>query len=365
MTLRPDTYRSLEDLPSRYDRDAAARPDDRKGRTLRRAGTVMLAAAVVVILLGLWWVWSLASAPVSLPQAASPRTQADAAELVEVLDRGRRHIDRAEWDKAITLLAPAVRTWPEHQELRVAHARTLVGRRDLALAYESAVAALAIGPRTADLEFFAGTIAASIDRHDRALEHFSAAQTADQSNPTYPLYLAQAQRAMGELNAAKASLLRVVNMAPDNALGWGSLAEIELAQNLVDSALRHAGRARELEPERPEWRLIEARALKRAGEPEQALLVIAPLPAEHRLSTAFLRVAAECYGLLRRPEDAAKLYASALKHDPTDGGLALETAVWFDRAGDEASALEYARRAVDLGSQDAEALAARLARGDG
>jgi len=356
MTNRPDTYRSVDDLPSRY---AAPDPNATRERAIKRLGLLLLGAALVVIVLGLWWVYRVSSAP-TLPQAAS--AIGPGPEVIQgALDQAREHISRAEWPEAIAILEPAVRSWPDNQQVRVAYARALVGRGRVNSAYEQLVAALSLGDRPHDLEFFAGTVASAAKKPQRALEHFSAAQAGDPNNPQYPLYLAQVQRKLGQVDAANVSLLRVVQMDPESAIAWGSLADIALSRNYVDSALQHIATARQLQPSQPAWRIIEARALKRAGKPEKALLTLAPLSEQDRRAAPVLRVKAECFGLLGRPADAAAIYEDALNASPRDPTLAYEAALWNDRAGNTKAALDLAQRAQQLGSQDANALATRLA----
>src|SRR5690606_9618151 len=113
-----------------------------------------------------------------------------------------------------------------------------------------------------------------IGRPQLAVEHFSVAQAADATNPDYPLYLGQTQMTLGELNPAKANLVRAALLRDSDARPWGMLAEIALQENVTDIALQHITRARALEPSEPAWTVIEARALTRKGEADRALRLL-------------------------------------------------------------------------------------------
>jgi predicted Zn-dependent protease len=276
------------------------------------------------------------------------------------LDSARHHLRQNEPGKAEAILRDAVAQYPEDQELRVAYGETLMQLRNFPEAYEQYVAALAIGPRTPEVEFAAGTLASTIGKTDRAVEHYSAAQAADPKNPAYPLYLAQVQLKLNQSDAARANLFLSARLDPENAVTWGTLADLAVRENNVNIALQHIAKARELQPGVATWRIIEARALKRKGDVEQALLVLGALtPAERREDPA-LRLMAECYGMLNRPGDAANAYADASDAAPTNGELAYETATWFARAGQTDKATVFALRARQNGNSQAAKLLERL-----
>jgi tetratricopeptide (TPR) repeat protein len=258
------------------------------------------------------------------------------------------------------VLRQAVEEHPAVQDLRLAYAGALLAQHEIEQAYAQYEKALAIGPRDAEIEFTAGTVANMAGMVQRAQEHYAAAQTADMTDPRYPLYLGQIQLKLGQTDEARVSLLRAVHLDPDQPVAWGTLAQIALQANRVGLALRHVAKARKLEPDVLTWRLIEARALKREGKVEPALTLLLALDEQQRYRPDVLRVIGECYGLMRRPADAAANYVKASDANPTDKDLAFDAAVWQDRAGDKAAALKLAQRAARLGHEDAGKLVARL-----
>ena len=65
------------------------------------------------------------------------------------------------------------------------------------------------------------------------------------------------------------------------------------------------------------------------------------------------------------PGDAAKLYGEASQAQPLRGDLAMQAAVWHDRAGERAAALVYAKRAAEAGEEHAAELVAKLEKAGG
>jgi predicted Zn-dependent protease len=172
----------------------------------------------------------------------------------------------------------------------------------------------------------------------------------------HPLYLAQVQVKLGKLAEAKKHLLMTVNLKDDVAIAWGTLGEVALRENQLELALQHIARARALDPRDMLWRLVEARALKRKGKPEEALQVLSGASDNDLLQQGVVTTMVECYGLLQRPLDAAKLYAKLSDLLGDRGDFALEAARWFTRAGDNASARKYAQHAQYLGVAEAKEL---------
>lgn len=233
-------------------------------------------------------------------------------------------------------------------------------REDSADAYGQLVAALDIGPRTADIEFRAGLLASEAQMPRKAIEHFQAARSAAPNHAEYAVYLAQAQLATNQASAAKASLVAAVNIDPDSAIAWGTLAEIFLRENKPDLAIENIRKARRIQPDLTLWRLVEARALKRRGDAEEAIQLLIALPAPEQRDGPVLSLLAECFAYLGRPRDAADRYGAASDVRPRDAALALEAARWYQRVDDIEKARTYADRASMLGNTDARTLAAEL-----
>ena len=314
------------------------------------------------------WVWA---SNASVARARTAGTGEDGAARMHgsagaidaaggALRAAEEYAKRGELGTARTILEAGIGKFPDDQAMRLSLARVLVQVGERARAYEQFEAALAIGPREGELEFQAGVLAAGLGRDDRAIEHFGAAQATDPGRAEYPLYLGLSQVRLGDAGAARKNLMLAARLDESLATAWGSLAELSLRENEARVALQMIERARELEPDVTAWRVIEARALKRVGEVEGALMVLMGIPEAERGAGAVLRLIGECYGALGRPGDAAATYASFAARNPDNGELLFETAQWFERAGDRVRATEFAERAAALGFEGAGALAERL-----
>ncbi len=340
--------------------------DMRVGSTVRITNP-LVAIVVLAGVIGLTYV--LYQSGVWGPPIANGRTHGGRRSTVVVpafksikasIEAAQSYMQQREPARAEAVLAQAVSQYPDDQELRVLYARVLMELKKPAEAYEEYIAALAIGPRTHELEFAAGTMANLAGQTARAAEHYSAAQAAQPKNPAYALYLAQVQRKLGDIPAAKANLVMAANLKPDDATPWGTLADIALQENNLDMALQHIAKAREAQPRVKEWRLIEARIRKRKGDPETTIIVLMGIETPQRRDPQIVRLIAECYAMLDRPADAGHAFAEASDARPDDAELAYEAATWYARAEMKDRALVYAKRAIALGHTQAVKLVERM-----
>lgn len=282
----------------------------------------------------------------------------------EVLEEARRAMGAHEYAKAETVLRKAIEGSPMDQELRLAVCEALVAQEKFADAYAQYERAILIGPKSAKLHFLAGTVAAKAQMPDRAEEQYSMAQALDMRDPDIPLYLAMVQVKQQKNTAAAASLLRAIKLKPERAEAWGTLAELYFADDKPGVALPNAEKARELQPQEPRWRIVEAKILNRENQPEKAATSLLALNAEERQKPEVLKVLAASYGMMGKPQDAAAMYAQAAASEAGRGNAELnyEAALWFERAKDAAGAAKYAKIAAMLGNEDAREMAERLGR---
>ncbi len=353
---------SLSDVARRWNRSPIPTgpmlSSDEEGR--RPSGVLSggIIVALMVMLGGIVWVWKSSPAPASAARDGASVASVAASETVA---SAREMMASGQWSRAENLLIPAAVKYPEDQAVRIARAECLAALKRYAESYTQYEKALAIGPRDASIEFGAGVAARESGNLERALEHLSMAQTADPQNPDFAVALAQTQRKTGSIEACKANLLRAAHLDPDNAFIWGTLADIALSENNTGVSLQHVSKARTLQPDSTEWRLIEARAHKRRGEPDKALRVLGAIEARQRKEPAVARLISECYGMQGHPADAATIMGEAFLASPMDGSLAYDAAVAFERAGNREKAVEYARYSKALGNESAVKLLAKLA----
>lgn len=334
----------------------------------RSIGPLLAVAALAIAVVGVgWFVFRMAvGGPASTNGAAMAR---DAAKAVEAgLDAAAVYSRQGKFGEATAILSRLAEQSPENQTVRLALAQSLVGEKEFAAAYAQYEAAFAIesadggqsamNAAHARLQFEAGTCANQAGLTRQAAEHYHLAQLADPADARYPLYLAMIQIKLGEDDAATASLVRAAHLNPELAEAWGTLAELALKKNALGLASQHLENAERLQPEVARWRHVRARILNRQGEPEKAATLLLALPPAARRERDVMTTLAQTYGLLKRPADAARLYADAAKDTPDDAELRFQAATWFERAGDAASAAEHARIGALLGHEGCRELLA-------
>ncbi|MCA9300165.1 MAG: hypothetical protein KDA28_13925 [Phycisphaerales bacterium] len=280
-----------------------------------------------------------------------------------ILEAAATRRDQEEWAEALAIYREGVETFPKDQAIRLAYAEALLGESDLEGAFEEFEAASAIGSLDAETHFTAGNVAAMVDRHEVAAVHFAEAQRLDGKDARYPLYLGMMQRQLKQDDEAFASFSFARTLDPNLAEAHAMIADIMLGQNKPKIALQQVRTARRLEPENLEWRLIEARAYKRDNMPKDALDVLIGVDPAERATLPVLTLMEECYGMLRRPDHAAALWAEASSLKPDDPELAFRAALAFERANALDEARRFAAVAARLGHSDAPDLVQRLGEG--
>jgi tetratricopeptide (TPR) repeat protein len=294
--------------------------------------------------------------------AASPGAAPAAAvgSPAQILEAAQKMLSERRYDPARGVLERGVQIHPADQSLRLALAEALLGLNQPAKAYEQFQAAIALGGSSvsAKLQFEAGTVANSAGLVERAEEHYAAAQMADPRDAKIPLYLAMIQLKRGNEDGAAASLVRAVTLNPELTEGWGTLGELHLKQGKVDLALQHLAKARALSPTTARWVLAEARARKRQGDAQAAIMLLTGLTGPDASSVPVLRTLAECHAMLGDKTKAAGVVTQASDARPADPELAFEAALWLSRAGEDDRARTYAQRAAERGYEPARKMLA-------
>lgn len=333
---------------------AASPPGDGRGRLVGGVLLLTLCAGAIVALV------LILRSTASGPNAATSAQEAGAQTADALLNTFLTLQRQSRLAEAETVLKKGVEQYALDQRLAATYAEFLAVNKRMAESYAMYEKALAIGPRSAPLEFAAGTVASALDRNDRAIEHYAAAQQQDPTDYRYPLFLAQVQLNANAMDESRKNLLIAGRLKPDEPKVWGTLAEIALRENALNVALEQVAKARAIEPDNWLWRLIEARARKRMGQPQEALDLLIALQDEDRARPSVLTAMSECFGMLGRPDDAADLYGLFSDRNPEEPELAMQAAIWADRVKRPNQALRYAQRAANLRAPGAEEMVARL-----
>jgi predicted Zn-dependent protease len=331
-----------------------------------RASTVaILGLAAITIGAVAWILIPRPGAPVgpgeTPPKPAEPAAKVLTPErLEEIVTAALGKAQSGEFGHAETLIENAIREYPKSQELYLALAQLKAGR-DPEGSYKVFAAAVAIGPATGPIQYGAGSAALGAGLLDRAGEHFAAAIGAEPRVAEFHVGLAEVFNRQGKIEDALAELTKASNLAPDKPGVWAVMADLSLKQNRPTVAIQYIKRARDLEPKRSAWRLVEARALNRMGKPQEAVDLLGALDEGERVQIPVVRLAAESFGLLNRPVDAAAWWIRAADAVPTRADVAYDAALSARKAGNLAEAKRLAERASVLGHADAKALTRELA----
>ncbi|MCA9310550.1 MAG: tetratricopeptide repeat protein [Phycisphaerales bacterium] len=325
--------------------------------------TILLVALGIPLIALIAWGGIAVTGLITPPPPVEAETPVE--EIDSAIDAASQYLNENKPATARTILASAIEKWPEDQRLCLLFGETML---QLALTTEDPDAAreykldalrqynqaIVIGPEHPEHHHAAGMIAEDLGRLEDAAAHFAKAQMMAPSSAKYPLYLGHTLSKLGRHAEAKKNLLLAANLDPESGVAWASIAGIELDENNLDIALSMIRRARELEPYRTDWRIIEARVLRRQNHPEQALdlLLAAPEAARYGSGPMLFEVAS-CYGMLNQPGDAAALYVEAASRRPDDAEIQYQCAVWLERDGRADRAVAYCERASALGHADA------------
>ncbi len=284
----------------------------------------------------------------------------DLDSVAAVSKAARTYIGNQELGRAEAVLRRALEDGPDDALLR-----ELLG--DVLLQREDEVAAMAqyaaIADRTdasAEALFKAGSLAEGMGDHERAIGYLARASTADPGNSETAVLLANAQLELGRLDEAKATLARAAVLDEGRATVWGMLAEIAVRENSLEIGAQHIAKGRRIEPSSIPWRVLEARIMRRRGEPEKAVLLLDGVRGDERFEASVVAEMAAALGMLGRGDDALAIYRVAVRERPADAEIRYQAALWAERQGELGEALEQAQAAAMMGDERARAVVERL-----
>ncbi len=279
--------------------------------------------------------------------------------LAQVQERIGQLVGEDHWEAAERIAAAAVEEHPRDRDLRLQYAEVLQGLQRFEAAHAQYVEAINLGQSDPDIEYLAGLCANSAGMTNEALTHLDIARRSDPNEPRYPLELGLVQFNAELYDEARASLTMARTLDEDSDIAWGMLAQIALKSGDRAVASQYIARAREINPESLDWRVVEARAVAFA-DPERAADLLGGLEPEALRRADVRNVLRGAYGAMGRFGEAAEIFAAGSNAEATNVDLALETADLYERAGNREKAIEYARRAVIVGGEEARGMLARL-----
>jgi tetratricopeptide (TPR) repeat protein len=191
--------------------------------------------------------------------------------------------------------------------------------------------------------------------------------------PEYDLLVAELAALDGEFLESRDALLRAVEKDPDSAYLHGRLSRLSAQMNDLESAVKHARRAVELEPDNPDLRLFLARLLRirrdvagvesalldpdgkpigasaslllcqmylEVGRLDEALALAEQLVRDNPDMLSSHMTLATTYEQLGRAEDATRVLNEALEDHPENLMLYSRLARMYRRSGDRVKEIE-------------------------
>ena len=264
--------------------------------------------------------------------------------------------------KAIDEGTAALRLDSNQPEVRYTLAVTLAGTGKYDDAASELRRALALRPNYDEARRQLGQVLAQQGKIDEALGEF---RKAIALRPTYWGHYSAMGFSLWQANRiedAAAAFRKVTELQPDNYLGFQQLGTVTQLLGDSESALRYYARAIQLRPNAPAYSNVGALHHARgeyAAAVESYRRAIELRPNSHvthrNLGDALLRM-----GQAARARDAYRqavaLAEAELSVNPTDARTIAVLAVYLEKSGDDAAAIERMRQALDLAPDDATVL---------
>ena len=233
--------------------------------------------------------------------------------------------------------------YPQSAEAHTLRGQVLIyaGRLDEAL--DSLERSLKLNPEQANVHLLAGTAASKLDRLEDAARHYAEAVKLQPDVGTNAIFLATIQHKLGRDYEAVPTLLTAIQHDAKLHGAYALLSDIYAEQGKLDLAQAQIKRAIDALND-PDSRvyviytLKRAALLRRADQPGESLALLDALPAAEQQRPDVLRDIAESWGMLGKPEMAARRYELALQVDPSNDHAAAEAVRWWLKADDTEAA---------------------------
>lgn len=304
--------------------------------------------------------------------AASPTSPNEppptAAQIAAALDAANEYLSADHFTEAELILLKLIERAPKNlsaqemlgqlrlrQGLAAQEAgQTAVAERYFQQADEAYRRIVELDPTNAGLRQSAGEIALLAGRSARALELFREAETLDPENPKHPLYAAQMLTQMERYDEARIAIERVITLDFDEPYAYATLAAIELEEGNFDLALEAIREARLISPQELGFRVVEAKVLRRSGQPEAALALLVPLKGELATEEMVVHERAASHTALGQHTAAAAVWAARCRAVPGEWRSALRAAESYLAAGDRMTAMTYVELAALIAPHERE-----------
>lgn len=288
-------------------------------------------------------------------RAAAPEDdlEAVAAEFTDAMETGRST------DGPADAAASMVIRYPNDPAARNLLANILLQRGDWEEAYQQMQISLEHNPNQAEVNLNAGTAAMKLKRYEAAAGHYSQAVGLNQRDARYRVHYAQSLIALDRFDEARGLLLAALRADSTMHQAYQGMSELFTRQNNLPLAIQQITKAIENTPAAERQRQVQyirekAKLLRRANQPEDALITLKSLLAAERHQPDTMHELAVTYGMLGRPVEAAGVYEEAMEREPAQVRWPIEAARWRIGANDYVAARGLLERAREIRPDNAE-----------
>lgn len=316
----------------------------------RRQYTILVACIIIIFVVVLTTMLVYETTP---SQAGGPETWDDRTrqKVEQAYEEARQYIASDQPAKARLILEDCARKYPGDPMTHVLLSEAVAAQGDRRGSYEQAVKALALNPRQASIQIWAGTLAFQLREYDLAEQHYAEACKLEPTEARHPLYLASVRLKQHDLDKAEFHILKAIQLDPNLSKSYAMLADVDGRRGMLPDAIRHINKALEHTGDvksHAAYTLQKAQFLRRDNDPHAALEAVAALPESMTRQKGVLQDMAKSYLMLSQPNDAAELWAEFFSRNPSDVQAAAEAGLCYHRADKPSTAAVYLRHAQKI-----------------
>jgi cellulose synthase operon protein C len=188
--------------------------------------------------------------------------------LAEIAMRQGKNTEAVNW------LEQLAKREPQAVEPRLALARLHLSQKNPTAAEQAVSEALEITPDKAPVHNAAGMMYLQAGRLDAALAAFRAASSADSGNVGYLINQARAERALGQLEAARVTAARALSSQPKNLSAVAMNAFLDVEAKRPEAALARVDALKKQRPNDPTVFVLEGELLMALQRPADAAVAL-------------------------------------------------------------------------------------------
>ena len=331
-------------------------------QSIRKMSTRVVAAAAVALLA----VITISLGVALLADRRDGPSRPDPAQIEEYRRDAVQFFDHGQFDEARARVEKILERSPDDLNAHLLMAEVLTGLKQYEGAYDHARTAVEMDRDNEERQFFAGVLAARIERWEQAVGHHTRAAQLNPHAAKYPLHIATSLLRMNRLDEARAQALRAQRIDGSLAESYLLLAQIADARDELPAALDALNQGLgAISATNPKWldcMVYKSQLLRRTGAPAEAANLLTGLTPRQQQEERIVAELSTCYLALDEIGKAAAVWAELFALDPRNARAAAEAGLCLARTGETSQARRYLSyaRAIDPRHPTVEVLATAL-----